>query len=115
MADFGMAPYAWLKNEGGGGLGMCLADSVCGFPIEYRVDEEAEHDLAEWATDFEKFSQSPEFDWAEWNDRGITLASDLFFSLKERGFDYLVEYHQPHDDPSYPSVGIIAFGDPVAA
>lgn len=103
MADFGMGPYAWLRNpeQSPPLVGSNIADSVSGFPEEYNVSSALERDFANWVTEFERDYDKPEFDWENWNKVGISLTQRLKAEIGDR---FLLEYHYPFKDPRFANV-----------
>lgn len=100
MADFGMGPYAWLREPELSAplVGSNIADSVSGFPEEYNVSSALERDFAYWVTEFERDYDKPEFDWENWNKVGISLTQRLKAEIGDR---FLLEYHYPFEDPRF--------------
>lgn len=101
MADYGNAPYAWLReldNMPEGYLGGNIADAVAGFPVEFGVSSKLEMDFASWAVRFERDSESIDFPWKDWNEQGRELTRRL---EQEIGENYLCRYVLPEEDPSH--------------
>jgi len=98
-ADFGNAPYAWLKESINGVIHSSnIADFVTGFPDEYGVSSGLDEKLGKWAVEFECKCDDPGFDWDRWNGTGIELAREL---KKELGGRFRVFYAYPCEDPNY--------------
>ena len=89
MADFGGSPYAW-ENE-------CIAD-IYGFDPEYRVSNQLEKKFSEWAEDFERNYRSTNFNWENFNAKGLELAKML---KNEIGTNFTIEYCIPIEDPQW--------------
>jgi len=99
MADFGMSPYAWLREPNRTrGIGYNIADSVSGLPNTYGVSKALQSELGKWAVTFEDNCDEPAFDWEGWNAQGLALTKRL---KAEVGKSYHVQYHVPIEDPRY--------------
>ena len=101
MPDFGMSPYAWIKDDSDKTtwVGTYLADAVSGFEFSaYNVSKALEAEFAAWATVFENHSDEEAFNWTEFHARGIALARRL---KRELGDQVRVVYDTPVEDPSY--------------
>jgi hypothetical protein len=109
MADFGMGPYAWLRevDENPPYVGSNIADAVGGFIDEIPVTKNLEENFKKWVIEFENDYDKKDFDWEKWNTDGIRLA----YRLKEEiGETYEIEYHFPSEYPNlmgYPEWFII--------
>ena len=102
MPDYGMAPYAWLREEKKGrGVGGTIADASGGFSEEYGVSKELEKDFAEWANYFENnvdcCSDNYDFDWETFHQKGMELAKRL---NDEIGHRFNIVYEKPMEDPN---------------
>lgn len=100
MADYGMAPYAWLRRAGQTrGVGGNIADAVCGFPEEYGVSKDLEKAFANWACYFERNvepGRDENFDWETFHRRGRELTRRL---KEEIGDKFYIHYLIPYEDP----------------
>jgi hypothetical protein len=104
MADFGNGPYAWLKEDSDArsGVGVNIADALCGFGGMFPVSAELETDFAEWVVFFERCHDLPAFDWSEFHVRGMALALRLNHEL---GGTFRVVYDKPFEDPFHAADG----------
>lgn len=94
MADFGMGPYAWLRDpdEPPPRVGYNIADTVAGFPEEYGVSKRLQKKFAKWVTEFENNYHDENFDWKRFNDEGHALTAELKSQI---GDSFNFEYHCP--------------------
>lgn len=97
MADFGMGPYAWMKDASDetSYVGINIANAVDGFD-ELNVSPKLERDFDVWITLFECHSHEESFDWQYFNSEGMALSHRLY---KEFGGMYRVFYDKPCEDP----------------
>lgn len=100
MPDFGMAPYAWERDEADEhrGVGGAITDSVCGSEnTPYKVSAQLQRDFREWALHFERNAMYPEtIDWKRFHETGLALAKRL---KAEIGDQARVVYERPYEDP----------------
>ena len=98
MADFGMGPYAWLKDSSDktSFVGGNIADAVSGFSGFLPLSARLEHDFSEWVTEFESHYDEHSFDWRNFNSRGVALSKRLKCEVKDA---YDVVYVAPSEDP----------------
>ena len=104
MPDFGMSPYAWIKDDSDKTtwVGAYLADALSGFEgSDFKVSATLVTDFAAWASWFEREAvgnSALAMDWDEFHRQGIALARRL---KAELGDQVRVVYDTPVEDPSY--------------
>jgi len=99
MADFGMGPYAWLKDASDETdyVGLNIANRETGM-TEFDISPQLERDFAEWIQVFERHSHRPDFSWKSFHEKGLLLSKRL---KDEIGDLANVEYVKPMEDPNH--------------
>jgi hypothetical protein len=110
MPDFGMAPWAWVKNTNDETprIGGNIADA-CGWYGKHPISHGLLSDFIVWANEFDGSrlydrEVSNQFDWPAFHTRGLELAKRL---KNELGNDVRVYYEKPFEDPSHETSGRI--------
>ncbi|MHB8782891.1 MAG: hypothetical protein ACYDAX_05655 [Desulfobacteria bacterium] len=107
MADFGWAPYAWLReaDELPPYVGLNIANAKTGFyDKEFGILKILEKELSTWCIDYGKNCNKKDFDWKRFNDVGLSLSKKVKIIV---GNKYNVEYHNSIEDPNHNGDSII--------
>lgn len=97
MADYGMAPYAWIKPASD--TTPFVGTSCAGFghqPTAFDISTELHDKLVGWCTRFERDCDQADFDWTEFHRQGIEMATQLKAAIGPR---FAIVYHKPTEDP----------------
>lgn len=99
MPDFGMGPYAWLKDASDTTeyVGENVANAIYGFD-EFEVSEELQREFAAWIRRFERYCCDADFDWDTFHRDGLALSRWL---KQEIGDLANVLYVKPVEDPKH--------------
>jgi hypothetical protein len=107
MADFGMGPYGWINESVEGiGVGGNFADTTTGFgdKLGIKISSSLEEDFADWVIVFECCYDHRDFNWNQFNARGVQLSRRL---KREVHDSFYVRYHRPCEDRYWEDAGII--------
>jgi hypothetical protein len=100
MADFGLGPYAWLKDASDESdyVGVNIANSRTGMD-EFDISDRLQKEFADWIGRFERGAlDNPKFPWASFHKEGLALSRRL---KKEIGEIANVVYVKPFEDPDH--------------
>jgi hypothetical protein len=98
MADYGMSPYAWIKDESDDTPYVGInCGGYLNKPSEFPMPDQLHDQFIEWCGGFEQGADKPDFDWASFHAQGLNLSRQLKLSV---GDEFKVVYVKPVEDSS---------------